>query len=306
MRTFLLFLACVAGTCAYAQSTLNYTDHHGTIHFKDDAGTIDFEAQNQLISWQNFKNNHERWSAVFNQSHALPHRAFGPGIVVPGNTALEKSSQFIASELEAFGVRQDFLTNPISSTNKNQERVFYKQVVEGLEVLNSSVQLKYNNGLLVMMSLDYYFDAQVPQGAQLDQNVVVAQALEGLNLNNIEISTLGEALLPRYINGSHIFHHVSKVEIKGYLNTTPVKYHCLVDVLTGELLLRENQVWHIDAKKEKKILNMGMPVAVSGTVSGTVHALSPYDEQTEETIPNIYLEISGDQTQADEDGAFVV
>ena len=132
----------MAGTCVHAQSTILYSDQHGTIRFQDDSKEINFERQQQLRSWQNFKDNHDRWSAIFNQSHGLPHRAYGPGIAVPGNSAVAKSTNFISNELEVFGVRQDQLSAAITSTVKNQERVFYTQLIDGLKVLNSSVQLK--------------------------------------------------------------------------------------------------------------------------------------------------------------------
>lgn len=306
MRNFLLLgVFCGLSSLLFAQSTPDFSFDDKEIRFKESQVQVNQQALRALPNWQNFVANHPRWQVQFDEHHRLPHRAFGPGIVISGASVLDQADAFIQNELNIFGIRSEQLSSPRVVEGKKHTRVFYSQEFDGMEVLRSQIQLKFIDQKLVMIQMDYYTDAAVPTGALLSEDALMASAMANLNLNNLQVTVGDRALLPQSNGVENEFLQVKIIEVFGYQNTIPKRYRCLVDELTGELITRENQVYHISPKEEKTILKMGMPVTISGEVIGSVIPDNPYNPAVIEPMSYIDLSINGVPVDLDVDADFV-
>lgn len=303
-RLIIAALCCLSGGM-WAQTTPDGSFDNAEIRFKEAPVKINQQVLRALPNWKQFQNNHPHWRVQFDEHHRLPHRAFGPGIPLEGADLISTANNFILTDLNAFGLRAEQLSEASLVEGKKHHRVFYKQIVDGLEVLRSSVQLKFKGSELVMLQMDYYTDAVVPNGDLLNEDLLIAIASSNLSLNNLQVTLGDDALLPRSNGQENEFKLVKVIEVFGYENTIPKRYRCLVDQISGELISRENQVYHINPKKEKTILKMGMPVAISGIVEGNVIPDNPYNPQVEAVMPYIDLSINGTDINLDADGDFV-
>ncbi len=260
-------------------------------------------------AWDAFKTAHSGWYALMSEEHGLPQRAWGTPITVMGGSSVEKAEWFIANELNRFGIKSDQLSAPFNTSSKKHERVRYTQIVDGIEVLRSEVQLKFTDGQLNMLGLNFYPTAAVPSEPELDQQTTMAIATAQMNLSLMETAFEGQFLLPMLTDGQLQFHLVNKIWITGYEGTIPKNYLTLVDAHSGEVMVRVNQVRHVsdknpEEKKKKKILPMGMQV-VSGKTVGTILELNVFDDETEVGLGYMQFDLNGQTVTTDDDGNFV-
>src|SRR5437867_11527073 len=80
---------------------------------------IDSPALQQSLSrgpaWRGFATQHRGWRALWNQATGTPHRAFGPGIPLPGSTPRPASAARAVRSLIA-GPPEHFGTSPTLET----------------------------------------------------------------------------------------------------------------------------------------------------------------------------------------------
>ncbi|MDG1781039.1 MAG: T9SS type A sorting domain-containing protein [Flavobacteriales bacterium] len=312
-KLLLLAMSSIMALLGLAQSDIEYYQDPYEVRLDfGKPGNPDPIVQQQLReagAWRTFSQTHDGWYAIMSETHGNPQRAWGTPIDVQGASIVDKSEWLIANELGGFGISADYLSAPFTSASKKHERVRYKQIVSGLEVLQSEIVFKFHQGRLNMMGLNFYPTAAVPEGNELSEEQTIAAATNGVVLNLMETSFEGQYLLPTQEGNNVIFHLVNKIVVDGYEGTVPKKYNTLVDAQTGEVMMRQNMVVHIDptdpAKKKKKVLPMGMAQVVSGQTVGTILEENVFGVEEELGLGYLNFELDGQAVTSDVDGNFI-
>ncbi|MFT4682743.1 MAG: hypothetical protein ACI80P_001743 [Flavobacteriales bacterium] len=313
MKKMLLFsMTLLMVTSGFSQSDIEYYEDGNEIRLAFETAKSPDPIRQQEIRengpWNAFKSAHSGWYALMSEEHGLPQRAWGTPLDVMGASSMEKAEWFIANELSRFGIKSDLLSAPLLGISKKHDRVRYFQIADGYEVLRSEVQLKFTDGQLNMLALNFYPTAAVPAAPELDQQSTIGIATAQLNLNLMETTFEGQFILPMQEDGELMFHLVNKITVKGYEGTIPKNYMTFVDAQSGEILMRVNQVRHISdkdpKKKEKKVLPMGMQV-ISGKIVGTTLENNVFDEEAEVGLGYIEFALNGQPLATDDDGNFI-
>jgi len=165
---------------------------------------IDSPALQQSLSrgpaWRGFATQHRGWRALWNQATGTPHRAFGPGIPLPGfaprPAAADRAVRaFIAGHPELFGTGPTLETlaaHPI----EDRWYVRYRQTVGGVPVLFADWEFRLSaDGRLFMFGADAYpTGAQVPAGPRLVAAAARTAATQGLPFDPARDQLSGEQL----------------------------------------------------------------------------------------------------------------
>ena len=170
MRGVLAFLSLLVYSVAIAADQGIYDENEVRLHMSIDQPTDADQAMlRQLSGWENW--NQYGWMTIMSERTGLPHRAWGAGLEFDGNNIETKHLNFVESTLPFFGISQDQIAPEF---NKNRspkhDRIFQTQEVDGYEVLLSKLQTKWRDGKLVLFGLDWWADAQVPEGDLLTEN----------------------------------------------------------------------------------------------------------------------------------------
>jgi len=96
----------------------------------------------QSPSWTTYTAAHPKWRALFDERSGMPQRAFGPGIPTIGNSPEARAAQFISSALSPFSLPIEDLELQSAKTNAKHHILFYAQMHEGKQVLNSTFMIK--------------------------------------------------------------------------------------------------------------------------------------------------------------------
>ena len=107
-------------------------------------------------------------------------------------------------------------------------------------------------------------------------------------------------------------HPIWQVEIQGRRGVIPVRYLTWVDMSTGAIVLRQNQVMHESGHgEEAKTRRMGhVPgitqplLPVFGQLKANVHPAYPYDDQEAMGMPHLELPLNGTSYFTDSEGLF--
>ena len=165
--------------------------------------------------------------------------------------------------------------------------------MNGRTVFGSEFVVKEGEQGVIMWGAQAHAEAAWPENLNpLSPAEVEAAATDGLALSDMTVSTGEEWLVPvrRSIPERVIFDFrpAAEIRVRGrFDDETPVDYRTLVDLETGEVLLRQNQVKHIGGPTDpgnKQPLPMGPPALMqmlSCQVTGTVHLTQPFEEATE-------------------------
>jgi hypothetical protein len=291
----------------------------------DQMSTLDEVEQADLRAkseWGVWANEHEEWRVIMGRGTKLPHRAWGGGIEIEGEGVEIWHSVFTQDEMNIFGVDVDQVGETRYSYKSNgaiHERAFSTQVIEGYDVLLSSLTTKWRDGKLVMWGLDWWPDATVPEGQILSDDDILTFAMNDLPMNTLEVTWNGWGILPDdYAEGE--FRLVRKVMIEGFIDGLLRKYSTWVDAITGQVWLRKNQVVHHVGKRT--IRHMGMPIAnvkalkeevtnvpllpvISGQTNAQAHPSYPFESPEELTMPHLKMVLNGTTYYSDENGGFV-
>lgn len=270
-------------------------------------------------AWPGFAASHERWQALMHPVTGLPHRAYGPAWDVPGADWSEKLA-VIDEILTGFGVAGEWNWE-VQERAAKHDWAFAPQAVDGIPVEGGKLMTKWLDGELVAWGADWYRGAAVPDGELLDENTLWAAAVGGMVFDEWAAPEAGSLrLLPEPLaSGDVRFHLVQEFTVAGRVAALPKRYKTWVDVHTGEVLLRVNQVRHISgsiampatgSKPERVVRRMGLdrPAAllnVSGAVRAEVHAMYPYQGAELLEVPHLALNLPGQNLFTDATGGFV-
>src|SRR5919197_5403275 len=151
---------------------------------------IDSPALQQSLSrgpaWRSFSTQHGGWRALWNQATATPHRAFGPGISLPGfapqPSAVDRAVRaFIAGHPELFGQGPTLETIAVHPV-QGLWYVRYRQTLGGVAVLFADWEFRVSaDGRLFMFGADAYpAGAEAPAGPRLVAAAARAAAPQSL------------------------------------------------------------------------------------------------------------------------------
>ncbi len=249
----------------------------------------------RAAAWASFESRHGRWSVMWDRATGTPHRAFGPSFALPGaaNDAASVEGAvraFVASEPGLFGAPDLELVSAVRA--RETWYVRFRERVNGLPVLFADWEFRVGaNGALVAFGADAMRDvpAEALTAPKLAASVLRAAATNGLRFDPAtdDASGAGElALLPVRTENGVVLRPVATVEI--VTQDPPARWVTLVDAATGEVRLRFDRVRH----------------AITGTVTGQVHADLPTDPLTSVPFKNQWLTIGGSFPVTDASGFY--
>lgn len=295
-------IIALTATMAMASGDPIYTDNRSEVTFMDRNKTPDMQWQahlRELAPWQNFMNNHGTWFAMFNEENQKPNRAFGQPISSVGATAQERAWNFISNELSDFNIPVAELEFTSSPGTSKHTWVNYEQRHDGLRVLFSRMMVKFNkNNEIIQWGADVFDDITISTIASISSTDAGGYAQSGLTETITGVSISPDLyILPIPTNKKEYeYHLVYEVWVDGVdSETVPSKYWTLVDANTGEVLYRQNFVWHHDHADKHVSKPKEHPVGgnVEVQVNGTIYPTTILDTPISVGLPNVSFTASG-------------
>ncbi|MCC6938827.1 MAG: T9SS type A sorting domain-containing protein [Flavobacteriales bacterium] len=247
-------------------------------------------------AWTAFLSAHPQWVVEYNESSGMPRMAFGPPIVVAGSTPEERAMAFITAELSRFGVIADELELQATIPARRITYVHFKQVHEGTPVWSAKAMVNLDmQGRVIAFAADLLPSIPADLQPVLSEGAATAAANEGLTgITDAEL--LGRRYLP--IPGIRAV-DVRVVE-ELMVNTEgkrPGHHRCLVDLRSGELLYRHDEVVteHYDGFE-------GNDDAADVQVEGTVHLNGATVPAVVQGLPDLQVTINGNNLFTDASG----
>ena len=283
------------------------------------------EEQQRLLreqsSWYEWAATHPKWRCIMSSATQLPHRAFGPAIAVEGSNVVERAQTFVESELSTFGVTYADAWQTETKMGQH-EWAFAQQSHEGVPVKGGQIVTKWWNDQLVMWGADWFeIPALDPNLEPLSELAQQEAASSGIEMDEwISVEAGGMQWVPTRGDGNELDWHLTRVwMVSGRVGAVPRRYETGIDIHTGEVIWRQNQVLHIDGKwgmpagngkPERAVLRMGLDrpseaMVISGSISAEVHEMYPYEEAVMLSMPWLGLPIPGGNVYTDVDGGFI-
>ncbi|HCC64506.1 MAG TPA: hypothetical protein DEP62_04765, partial [Flavobacteriales bacterium] len=268
------------------------------------------------------------WRVQAHENRVVPARLYGPGVVLPGDSPESRALAAWEWTLGGFGFSGDALGEVRVARGSKHDRVFATQELDGLPVLGAKLQAKFRGDRLVMVGSDWWPHLQpvaadpaltqdaVLQALQADMAVGQVENTGTTYLSDFGHEDLGMAWLPVQAaqEGQTMWsaHPIWQVEIQGRRGVIPVRYLTWIDMSTGAVVLRQNQVMHESGHgEEAKTRRMGhvpgitQPVLpVFGQLKANVHPAYPYDDQEAMGMPHLELPLNGTSYFTDSEGLF--
>jgi len=259
-----------------------------------------------LTHWQQFSQKHPSWHVVFNEGNSKPHRAYGNAIKVAGADVMARAWQFMAQELEGFNIPAGQLELVNTHSSAKFDFVNFRQLHEGLEVINSRLTLKFTkNGEVILFGLDVFnaINLNTTPVIGASQAILLAQA----GLHNVTGSSTTPQLKVLAIPGNRTYEFklVREVFIDGFDDEkVPERWEVLVDAQTGELLSRRNLVVNISGP-EKRMANGNGPEANGNlTLKGTIFPVHPFLPDSLVNLPHLQFVVNGNTYFTDVNGVY--
>ncbi|MCB0754752.1 MAG: hypothetical protein KDB98_04110, partial [Flavobacteriales bacterium] len=205
MKPFITILIILLSFSAFATNDVHgVKDEHEVRLISDNKRTPDAQYQHYLRNqpnWQNFLTQHGTWYVHFNEANGKPHKAFGKPIVVPGSDAIAKADYFVEEMLNGFNIPSTNLLFVNSTRNNHAQHVFYKQQVNGRDVLNSRLSVRLTTtGEVVGFSADVYSNLSV-ENPSMSASEASAAAIAGLDVEILNVDAQSDwkvLALPKY------------------------------------------------------------------------------------------------------------
>lgn len=272
------------------------------IRYVQENRVFDEEYQSALramLPWQQFLQQHPRWSVHFNEGTQTPHRAYGNPIA-GGNTfdPVQRVKTFMETDLAAFQIPMQSLELQGTHRSKKYTFVNFVQYHEGLEIINSRVTFKLTpNNEIILFGADVFKNIQLSTQPLI--NASVAQAAATTDLHGIHTVTTDPKLRVLAIpNGrSYSFKLVYTIMAEGVDEEDshmPSNYECLVDAHDGTVLSRRNLV--------VQVAPSGGNIEVKGTIFPT-HLLAPSQMRN---LPHLRIQIDGTNNYTSAEGGITI
>lgn len=295
---FVLVLACPVVLSTYAAAPPIESDGSILLPAQAAIGTLPDAGRQQALTisaeWRQFNRQHGAWTAFWNEATATPHRAFGEPIAIQGYSRITNknvqgaSLSFLNANASGLRIRPNELKFVRASHVGNKWYVTYRQLLNGVEVLLSEIELRISDDARVFaFGVDFYADAEISSLATLP--IAVATQEAGNGLVNPNVRNDGRQFVLPVRNGNAISYHlVYEIFVE---STSPVgNYVAFVDAHDGQILWRQNRVRYADVK---------------GRARGTVQLILPTDPFVEADFKKQYVNIGGVNVLSDTLGRFV-
>lgn len=252
-------------------------------------------------AWSDFASTHPNWQVVFDETSRSVLRAFGPAV------ATDDPTMWLEDALSntPWAVQHGAWTS-----HSMGKHTLYRtaQLAAGRPVLGTDLVVKAGNAGVIMWGAKVYPQAVWPADADvLSLPEIQTAAMEGLSLSGMTYSAEEQWLVPaRRGVGEQVrfdFRPAQGAMVQGISEQgVPVAYRTLVDLETGEVLLRENTVRHIGHPKGpqraagKPPRPMGPPALLqmlNCQVTGTVHLTQPFDPTSEVGLHYLQTQTAG-------------
>jgi Zn-dependent metalloprotease len=306
MKYFFLSVLFVCSLAIHAQFNPTGSDDPAERRFPTHIDQLNPQLQAQLrqtAAWKNFAQAHENWFVHFNERTQLPHRAYGKGIPVQGTTPHERAANFLAQHLADWNPSQYQLIARPSPLSKKFEWVNFTQFYQGLEVLHSRATVKMENQQVVLFGWDVFPIANVSVVPAISAAQAEAAAVQGIVGTITSVSTDAELkILPLPVAGAYEYKLVYSTTVEARNDGgTPLRYACLIDAASAEVLYRVNQIHHI-CDHGSEPCPVHPPVAVSVALGGTYHEFNPNVAPIFAGLPNTSVTVAGTEYILDEMG----
>jgi Zn-dependent metalloprotease len=200
-------------------------------------------------AWQTFAKQHPTWGVTFDSRTKLPHRAIGNPIAFAegGHDAIAKAKAFLNQSFVDFKLPIEEMVVTRNSNDGKYVHVDFKQVHDGLEVINSRIMVRFTQKLeVIMFGIDAHRNLPMLH-AVITPNMAQQTAEKAIS-TTIQSSNVASKLVwyPYPIGHAYEYKQAYVVTVNTQdNNTTPGKYKTYVDAVNGEILARQNEVKHI-------------------------------------------------------------
>lgn len=259
-----------------------------------------------LTNWRHFSQRHPSWHVIFNEGNNKPHRAYGNAIRVNGADLMARTWQFMAQELEGFDIPAGQLELVNTHSSAKFDFVNFRQLYQGLEIINSRLTLKFTkNGEVILFGLDVFNDINLNITPSISEGQAILLAQAGLHHITGSSATPQLKVLAIPGNRSYSFKLVREVFIDGIDHEqVPERWEVLVDAQTGELLSRRNLVVNISGPEQPRNNSNGPEVNGNLTLKGTIFPVHPFLPDSLVSLPHLQFTVNGTTFFTDANGVY--
>lgn len=242
--------------------------------------------------WSSFSQRHPSWHVIFNEGNGKPNRAYGNPIRVAGNDLVAKSYQFMAEEIAGFHIPVSQLELIGTHESAKYRFVNFRQLHEGLEIINSRLTLKFTkNNEVILFGLDVFNDinlSTVPTISESQAKTLAQRDLENITAVHAELR-LKVLAIPG--EQAYSFRLVRTIFVEAIdHDRVPENWEVLVDAHNGQLLSRRNLV----VQAAPKAPSNGRPEANGSLLMlGTVYPKHPYAPDSLVALPHLQFTVNG-------------
>lgn len=299
MRKIYCCIILVLAVVVISANTSSAHNHEAEIRYVQEHQIYDEHVQRELMKttyWRSFRERHPQWHVIFNEGNQKPHRAYGNPIATAGQDLTARSWHFIANELVGFGIPASQLE--LIGTHESAKYQFanFRQLHEGLEIINSRLTLKFSkSGEVILFGLDVFENIQLSTLPAISAEQSRTQAEVGLH--QITGSRVAPNLKVLAIPRAHdyLFRLVYEVivEAMGH-DGVPEEWEVLVDAHNGNLLSRTNRVVNIN----------GPEANGNFRTVGTIYPKHPYQADSLVGLPHLRIDVGSNTFFTDADGLY--
>lgn len=259
-----------------------------------------------LTNWRHFSQRHPSWHVIFNEGNNKPHRAYGNAIRVNGADLMARTWQFMAQELEGFNIPAGQLELVNTHSSAKFDFVNFRQLYQGLEIINSRLTLKFTkNGEVILFGLDVFNDINLNTTPSISEGQAIVLAQAGLHHITGGSATPQLKVLAIPGNRSYSFKLVREVFIDGIDHEqVPERWEVLVDAQTGELLSRRNLVVNISGPEQPQNNSNGPEVNGNLILKGTIYPVHPFLPDSLVSLPHLRFIVDGVTYFTDANGVY--
>ena len=308
MRKFLTPIFCLSVLVSSASDPHGGKDRNEIRYIQDNKRVPNKMIQHQArhnYAWKSFLEQNGTWYVQFKEETMLPSIAYGKPIVVPGGNAEDRAMNFIENNLSGFNLPVDDLELTKVITGKHNTYVNFRQLYQGLEVVDSRVKVKLTQDGKVNQFKADVFDIDISIEPEVTWPAAIQAATNGMIGEIIDVHQIEElAILPIPVNGAMEYHLIRRLRIETMNEEgIPGDYLTYVDANSGEVLSRQNLVMHCGhAEHDESECTAPLPGGPSLTVNGTLHEENPYIPAVSNPLANIEIQQGANTFTADNNG----
>lgn len=266
-------------------------------------------------AWSSFRQEHPGWQVLFDQFTGTIHRAYGPGI--PNS---DPQAWLMEAMTSSGWSIQETPWNEVAMGKHVVHKA--KQSFEGLKVMGTELTVKTGAGGIVMWGAQCFPDF-THEGFPLDvdQNELIVAATEGLELYALTVEVGSLCWVPKAVQLEEqkkiVLQPAMEIRVKGQdASGVPVDYRTLIHAGTGEVLLRQNEVRHLekshgdkpygDKVKPRPMGPASLMQLISCQVTGTVHLTQPFESPVEVGLDHLQSVVNGSTLYTSNGGLLVL